>query len=288
MHLYSYQAPEGGTGSAPAAAPASAPAATPATPASGSSPDVQWDLLADDGDESESPEPLTAPQKPAAAPASNAPAPAAPAAPATAAQPTAPAQPAQQPAAQPTPEQQAEQAKQAREAIATELEGMYTSEITEDMKAQLLAEPHAVIPKLMTKAAMDGAQMAYRQILMVLPQIFQHQAGQREGMTKAWGDFNSAHADLSKPEYRQAVTAAVNMVRASGQKYATKEEAMAAVARVARATLNLPAQGAAEPAAPAAPVVPHTPVARGNSAPAAPKKAAAPGAQGINWGDFLD
>lgn len=309
---------QAGDGAPGAAAPASAPAApaAPVTPASatddksGKAADVNWDDFADDLPV-EDPPAQPAPGTPAAPAKPAAPAGAAPAAPAqpsqqqsAPAQPVQPAKPASgtepptsaTPPAQPaqTPEESARVAAEARTALLSEVSGAYAKALTDDQKAMLVAEPEKVLPDLLATAMLDGAQFAYRQVMSALPQLIaQHTQTAKTG-DEAWGAFNTAHPDLAKPEYRQAVIQAASVVKAAtqGQKL-TKEESLARVGKTARALLGLPDPTPGAPAAPgvasgddptAAPVAPHTSVGRSrSSAPAASKS------QGENpWLEFLD
>lgn len=281
LKLFPYQAPAGeatgGEGAPPAAAAADNDAPLPA---SGEAQDVQWDEFADDGPEGfvspATDDPPAAPSAPAAPaqPAATA-QPAEPAAAAAPAQPAAPQPPATAPAqpaqpAQPTAEQLAARdaaVKEARAKMHGALAEIYTNELDDDTKAALLADPATVMPKLLAQAALDGANMAVQQILPMLPQVIGHTTAQQQGAMRAWQEFDTAAPDLAKPEYRQAVAAAINFVKGSGVRYASKQEAIAAVARTTRAMLGIadPGAQAAQPATQpaAAPVAPHSPVARG-------------------------
>lgn len=195
-------------------------------------------------------------------------------------------EPPQPPVKQPTPEEAAAQEKQFRDQLRDELRGIYEKELSEDQKAQLIAEPEKVIPHLMAQAAMDAVAIAMRQIQQQLPNVIAQHTSQHESAKSAWGEFDTAHPDLAKPEYRKVVLAAINTVKATGQKL-PKADAMAAVARTARAILNLPSPGtpaAKSEASTSAPVAPFNPVARGKSVPAKPAKPAAENP----WVQFLD
>jgi hypothetical protein len=263
-----------------------------ANPATEDNSEVNWDLLADDGASSS---------------------PAKSATPATPATPTPPAQPAAaqpQPPAQPTPptqptepkkpltqEEIAAASKAQREQMRTQMETIYAQELDDNTRAQLITEPDKVLPKLLAQAALDGANLAMMQLHHVLPGMIHGHLGQRDGANRAWSEFGTAHPDLAKPEYGKAVVSAVQMVKNSGQKFATAQDAMAAVARVVRATMGLQEPSAGQPAAAApqpgsAPVAPHSPVARGGSAPRSAPKSPAPSAQPkdaseIDWASFV-
>lgn len=258
-------------------------------------PGVDWESLADDPpgasvppEEEEPNDPPAAPAQPAASAAAPASQPAAqPVAAAPAVPPQQPQAPVQQPQGQqPTPEQLAQQAQEIRTRMRDELASIYTSEFDEDTKAALLADPASVMPRLMSQAAMDGAQLAILRVQEILPQFVSQISTVREGSNQAWTEFNAAHPDLAKPEHRATVQAAIQALKATGQRPADKASAMLSVARTARAMLGLPDPSSAPAPAPdvtAAPVAPHTPVARGRSRPAtAAKPSTNP------WEDMLD
>lgn len=256
--------------------------------------EVNWDEYADDS-------PVEAPPA-AAAPADVPPAaPAAPAAavpssppPAVAAPPVAAAPASPNPPVTPaaTPAQTVDDGKGAADAIkaATEkLTATYQSEITEEQIGDLLASPEKVLPGMLAKAAMDGAQIALMHMQHSLPATLARTTQQQQVQERAFGEFYAVNGDLNKPEYRQAIVRAAAIVKET-QRNLTKEQQISAVARVARATLGLPELAAGAASAPAAAPVaatgtPFTPVGRGNSAPPAPKK---PAAGEVNWSEMAE
>lgn len=282
-------------------ASAAAPAATPA----GSDKPAQWDDFLDHEEIVETPP--TDP-KSAAAPATAAPAtpPAAPAAKAgAAATPPEQQQPAQQPPAQQSPAQQQPpktptqeelqaQVKQAREQMVTELTTLYTTELSDEDRADLVAAPEKVVPKLVARAVADAVNLAMGQVHQALPHLMQQFTARSSAAQSAWKVFDTAHPDLAKPEYRPAVLKALETVKATHPNL-TQEEAVKKVGKIARSILDLPEpQGSQQQPAAAgagstpaggesgAPAAPHVPVARGRAQ-------AAPGAQAEpnEWDQFL-
>lgn len=269
---HSKQAPDEG-GAPGAAAPAPASPAPAAAPASGESPEAKWDELSDEDFELELPAgDAPAPADPAPAKAGSEPAPAAatpePPKPAT---PEPPKPESQVPPVDPAVQEA--QVKAATEELHKRLSGVYETELDEDTKSALLSDPATVMPRLMARAAMDGARLALSQIPNMVPLMVEQTTSVSKARESAWAEFDKAHEDLAKPEYRQTVVNAVKAVKALG-KNLSKEESLALVGRTARAMLNLPepqARGGA--AAPSAPAAPFVPIARGAAAPASPAKA---------------
>lgn len=265
----------GAAGGAPVTASAAPTSPTPASEAQ----EVNWGELssADDFDGEDPP-----PTPPATPPETPTP-------PATQPQPAAPVQPAVQPAQPPSPApqppaaqpgDQETQAAEARKALHAELTGIYTRELTEDQKAALIGDPASVMPAMLAQAALDGAQLALRQITAVLPHVVQHTTSQQQMSAKAWDEFLTAHPDLAKPEQRKAVMRAVENLKASGSVAGlSKEQVMARTARLARAMLGMDEPTAAAPAPagtptpePGAPAAPFVPVGRNRAASPAPAK----------------
>lgn len=160
---------------------------------------------------------------------------------------------------------------------------MFESSLDEDTKAALLADPAAVIGKLLARAAMTGAQIALHQVPQIVPRMVSSMTNQQRGQAEAWSRFTSVNKDLASPEFAPSLEVAARTLKATGKNY-TDDEAIVALGRMVRVMHNLPdpTEAAAPVVAPAAPVAPFTPVARGGVAPA-------PTAKPTNkWTDLID
>lgn len=175
-----------------------------------------------------------------------------------------------------------------REQVLTAATEVYAAEMTEEVVNELLTAPEKVLPKLLAKAALDGAQFAVAQMQSLLPQYIATTGRQISAQEAAVQKFHTAHPDLAAKEHREAVETALKtvqqQVKAKKAKFKTEADAMARVAQIARTIAGLPDPGKAGSEPAAAPVAPHVPVARSRAA----GRPAADPHKGNKWAELAE
>jgi hypothetical protein len=157
------------------------------------------------------------------------------------------------------------------------LEGAY--KLSDEMAAQLLAEPEVVLPKLFADLHMKVLETAMKSVTAVIPTMMQEVQSTNTRETEAKSMFFGVNEDLTDAKFQNAIMEFGTMFRRVNPA-ASPEEATKVIGNMVRTAFGIPVRGdgqqpaaSAVPAAPAAtspaPFVP----ARGGGSGAAPPPA---------------
>lgn len=252
---------------------------TTADGAEGSGEAVNWDALnsniapgADDDFELSSvvPPADSGNEEGAAAPppASTAPTPAVPPAhaPAPAPAPAPPVQQGPQTTPAPTPEQLAAARAEFTTKLSGGLEENFKTQISEDDARELIVNPEKVLPKLMSKAAMAGMELAISMMQQQLPQMIKQSTSEQLSGRELETKFYSDNQDLRG--HSAVVNKMVAVAKATLDDNASQDDILKEAAALARRKLNFAAPAPTpNPADPPARPRAFAPAKAGGAAP---------------------
>lgn len=169
---------------------------------------------------------------------------------------------------QTTPAPTAEELAAARAEFTTKLskglEDNFTTQISEEDARELVVNPEKVLPKLMSKAAMAGMELAISMMHQQLPQLIKQSTSEQLSGRELETKFYSENSDLRG--HSAVVNKMVAVAKATLDENASQDDILKEAADLARRKLKLAAPAPAASAAPAKPRA-WAPAKAGGSAP---------------------